>query len=60
MVKMGLVKTLFLTVSYELPITAENTGVFYRGNFTEKSPGFIDSPVLYQEASLWSAKNMRS
>ena len=32
---------LFLTVTYELPITVENTAVFYRGNFTETSPGYF-------------------
>ena len=25
-------------VTYKLPITAVNTAVFYRGNFTKKSP----------------------
>ena len=34
---------------YELPITAKNTTFFYRGNFTEKSPG-KNSPVA---AVLW-------
>ena len=29
---------LFLTLTYKLLITAENTAVFYRGNFNEKGP----------------------
>ena len=39
---MGMViPTIFLTVTYKLPITVENTAVFYRGNITDKSPGKI-------------------
>ena len=38
-------------VNYKLPITAENTAVFYRGNFTEKSPAkFLRNE---DEAAVW-------
>ena len=46
---MGMV---FLTVTYKLPITAENTAVFYRGNFTEKSPDFFN--VVEVSECFWT------